>query len=112
MSAPEATSLQLLTATIANGQTTSNAIDCGFPRAVRLSMPAAFTGVSLTLLALAADGVTYQSVYNQDGTQYTIVVAASREILLNLQDILSISNFKLVSSAAEGAERSIGVFLV
>lgn len=109
---PDSSSLQLLTATILNGATTSNEVDCGHARAVRLSMPGAFTGVSLSLQVPAADGVTYQTLYRDDGSVYTITVAAGREVLLNLTDLLSVSKFKLVSSGAEAADRAIGVFLV
>lgn len=105
-------SVQLLTATILNGQTVSNEVDVGQNRAVRLSMPAAFTGTALGVQTLAADGATYQPLYNPDGTAYTITVAAAREVLLQLSDILSVQKFKLVSNAAEGADRAIGVFVV
>lgn len=100
-----------VTATIANGATTSDALDLGNARGVRISMPAAFTGVTLGITQLALDGVTYQTVYDSNGVAYTITVAASREIILNAVDFLGLTNIKLVSSAAEGAARTIGVFL-
>ena len=43
-------SIQTETATIANGATESSAVNCGLARVARLSMPAAFTGVSLGVL--------------------------------------------------------------
>jgi hypothetical protein len=105
-------SVQYKTATIANGATTSDAVDCGQNRAARLSMPAAFTGTSLGVQVLASDGSTYQTLYDDSGVAYAITVAAGREVILNMIDFLGIQSFKLVSNAAEGAERAIGVVLI
>lgn len=107
-----ASSEQRVTLTIANGATLSDAVDCGLARAARIGMPAAFTGTSLGVNVLAADGVTYNTLYDKTGAAYAIVCAASREIILPLSDFLGVSNFKLVSNAAEGAARSITVTLV
>ncbi len=101
--------LQIFNASIANAGTTSDAVDCGLCRPCRLSIPAAFTGTALTFQTLAADGVTYQTLYNSDGTVYTVTVAAGREVILSPADFVGVELFKIVSNAAEGAARVIGV---
>lgn len=103
-------SLQLLTGTIANGAQDSSEYDAVLDRPVRISMPSAFTGANLTVWAPNSSG-TYQQVYNDDGTAFTIPVAASREIKLNPADWIGIQKFKLRSDLAEGAERTIGVYV-
>lgn len=104
--------LNIKTCTIANGQTTSDAIDCQGARAARIQMPAAFTGVSLGVQVRSADGSSYQTLYDKNGVAYSITCANSRDILLPLVDFLGIDNFKLVSGAAEAGDRIITVWLV
>lgn len=104
-------SLQLLTATIANGATISDAQDVGQARLARLSMPAAFTGTAISFLVLAADGITYNALTNDAGVAYSITVAASKEVIVDMSKMFGVQQFKLVSNAAEGAARSIGCVL-
>ena len=94
------------TFTIANGQTTSNAIKLMGRSLAALIMPAAFTGTSLTIKA-SIDGVTYLDAYNTDGNILTISCAANRYICLFTPDFFATEYIKIVSSGAEGAERVV-----
>lgn len=107
-----ASSIQTKSVVIANGAVLSSACECGFARLARISMPAAFTGTAMGVHVLSDDGVTYRVLYNSDGSAYGITCAAGREIIVNLVDFLGIQSFKLLSNAAEGAERTIGITLV
>ena len=106
----ESSSIQVLSATIANGQQLSDEVDCGLNRVARLSIPASgFTGASLTVwVPDTADG-TYRQLFNSDGSAYTIVVAAGTEVIFPPADVLGVQKFKLQSASAEAAERVIGV---
>lgn len=99
---------RLGTVTIANGQTVSNSVDLGEGALVGIQMPAAFTGVALTLQASHNDS-TYVQVTSKDGTAYTITVAASKYITLPPADLAGLRYVKLVSGAAEGGARDIVV---
>jgi hypothetical protein len=103
-------------ATIANGASLSGAIDLGQSRAARIVMPAAWTAADLTVQT-SYDGVTYNNLYNSDGTEYTIKAAASRSILLSLVDFIGIRFLKLRSGTSgtpvnQGADRVLTVLTV
>lgn len=102
---------QVIAATILNAATESDVVDCGLNRPCRLSIPAAFTGTAITFNVLASDGVTYQPLYNPGGTAYSITVAAGREVILPQADFAGVEIFKMVSNAAEAADRVIGVIV-
>lgn len=99
------------TATIANGQTTSDAINCLGKSIVGLIMPAAFTGTTLTIQS-SFDGSTFKDAYDGFGNQITINVGTSRHIHLSCGDFLATKYIKLVSGSSEGAEREITVILM
>lgn len=93
------------TATIANGQTTSDAVNCGDKPPVMLRMPAAFTGTSLTFQG-SQDGVTFQEI-DAGGSAYSVTVAASKDIALDPLKFGGARFIKLVSGSAEGADRAV-----
>ncbi len=105
---------QTATATIANGQSLSAAInmyDIGALSAIH--MPAAWTAADLTFQA-SADGVTYNNLYNDSGGEYTVTAAAARAIVVNLADFLGIKFLKIRSGTsavpvAQGADRSLSL---
>ena len=99
-------------AIIADGETTSNAIDCREHWIVGFQFPAGFDGVALTFLASGAadptnpnafDGGTYRAVYDDAGNAVSLTVAASRYVGLgsssNARVVESLPWVKLVASA-------------
>ena len=99
---------QVVTFTIANGETTSDAKDMGGCTAAALVMPAAFTGTAITF-SVAADGGAYQTLYDEFGTAKTITVAASRTIILTPAEFWWVRWMKLVSGSTEVAARTIKI---
>lgn len=103
---------ELLTATIANGQTTSGAVDMGSKRLFAIVFPAALTSTAMTFQA-SHDGSTYNAVYYDDGTQVSFTVAASRYIVIQAPARwIGIRYLKLVAGSAEGGARSITLVTV
>lgn len=99
------------TVTIANGATTSGAIEtkAGNDMAlVGIITPAALTGVAFTFTACHTDSAgTFNTVYNTAGTAYSVTVGTSRFIAIDPVDFAGVSFLKVVSGSAEGAARSI-----
>lgn len=86
--------------TIPNGATgLSAAISLGNNRLARIDMPATWVAANLTF-QVSADDVTYTNLYDSLGTEYTVIAAASRSILLNLADFLGIRYLKIRSGTA------------
>lgn len=107
-----ASSIQIINAAIANGGTTSQEIDCGFTRAARLSLPAAFTGTSISFLVpSAADPTVYQPLYTSADVLVAITVTQGREYVLDWTVMRSMQKFKIVSNAAEAGDRLVGCIL-
>lgn len=96
--------------TIANGETTSGAVNLQDYAIVGLHMPAAFTGATITFQAATSESGSYNDVYDSDGNQVSASVAADRAIGLSgaEADALAPWNWvKLVSGSSEGADRTI-----
>lgn len=103
------------TATIANGESLSAAVDLDGSTIVGIIMPAVWTAANLTL-QMSADDTTFNNVYDELGAEKTITAAASRYIPLNPSDFLGADSFKLRSGTSgtpvnQGAARSIVVVL-
>lgn len=99
-----------LTATIASGQTTSNAIDlsgcdlCGF------YMPAAFTGTTIKVQSSPTFDGTYVEVQDGAGADISLTVVPSKYIpIANLAYIAGLRFIKLVSGSSEGGTRTITI---
>lgn len=69
-----------LTATIANGQTDSAAIDLGGLEFAGLFAPATFDGTQLKLLAAPTIDGTYLPVQDGYGTDYVLTLTAGRYV--------------------------------
>lgn len=103
------------TATIANGASLSDAVQVDGSTVVGIVMPAAWTTANLTMQA-SADDSTYNNVYDELGTEKTIVATAARYIALNPADFLGSNSIKVrsgtsASAVAQGAERLVTVIL-
>lgn len=81
---------------------------------VGLLMPAAFTGTTITFTASDTFGGTYGPVYDSDGNQVSLAVAASRRIGLSGTEADALSPWpflKIVSGSNEAAERLVKITL-
>ena len=103
--------------TIANGASLSNALaDVDGAAIVGIIMPAAWTAANLTL-QMSHDDTTFNNVYDETGTEKTIVASTSRYILLNPADFLGCNGLKIRSGTAvtpvnQGADRVITFVLM
>jgi len=99
------------TATIANGESLSGAVDLDSNTLVGISMPAAWTAAVITL-SVSNDGTNYASLY-YDGTEFTVNEAtASINITLDPTVLLPWRYIKVRSGTAgtpvnQDAERAI-----
>lgn len=96
--------------TIANGGTTSEAVQLREYVMVGLLLPATLTSTAITFTASNLEGGTYVDVYDSDGNQVSLIVAASRAIGLSGAEADALAPFewiKVVCGSAEGAERTI-----
>lgn len=92
--------------TIANGQTTSSAVEGRSVSAFGLQMPAAFTGTTITFTVSADGGTTYQTLYDITNTIVQMTVAASRSYDLP-GELTAWSQWKIVSGSSEGSARTL-----
>jgi len=92
--------------TIANGGTTSGVVDLQGRGLVAFILPAAFTGTAITF-QVSADGTNFYDCYNSANSQMTCTVTQGRAYMLDPGDLVAVRFIKLVSNAAEGAERTI-----
>jgi len=108
--------LATATATIANGESLSAAVDLGTGRLAGIVMPAAWTAANLTFQT-SPDGVTWRDRYDWLGGEVTVVAAAARSIQVNLADWLGVRFLKVRSGTSgtpvnQGAERVLTLVLV
>lgn len=94
--------------TIANGQTTSGAIDLQGLVICQIIMPAAFTSASISFTSSHNDG-TYQPLYNTANTALSITIGTSRTYNIAPSDFAGCRFLKIVSAGAEGGSRTIGI---
>lgn len=64
-----------------------------------LLLPAAWTTANITL-QVSYDGITYYNLYNQDGTEYTIIAAINRAVVVQPSDLAAVEYIKLRSGTA------------
>ena len=109
------------TATIANGASLSDAIDLRDYAIAAICLPAAWTAAAITFTASASQSGTYNSVYDDAGTEVAIAsanVVASR-VLVNkaiLEQLAGLRWVKMRSGTAatpvnQGADRAVTVLL-
>lgn len=103
---------ELFTATIANGQTVSGAVDLGSKRLFAIVTPAALTSTAMTFQA-SHDGSTYNAVYDESGSQLSYTVSTSRYIVISSPARwIGVRYLKVVGGSAEGGARSITLVAV
>jgi hypothetical protein len=102
------------TISIASGQTTSAEEDIQDYMVAGLITPSALTSTTITFQASNASGGTFVDVYDSDGNQVSLAVAASRAIGLSGAEADALAPFKwikVVCGSAEGAARTIQLIL-
>jgi hypothetical protein len=70
-------------ATIANGASLSSAVDLQAYRLGRIVLPAAIDGTAMTFQT-SLDGVTWKNLYNEFGSEYSVVIGADRSVVPDL----------------------------
>ena len=97
---------KIVSLAIANGATTSNAVDVRGMTLFQVLLPAAFTGVSLTFTTSDSYAGTYQALQDNTGAAVSITVAQGKNY--DLPPALASSAFlKIVSGSAEAAARTL-----
>lgn len=105
------------TVTIASGASLSGAISMHLDQnpqvPVALEMPATWTAAGLTFQA-SYDGVTYNNVYDDGGTELTLTVSSSRHVTLEPRYFVGIRYLKVRSGTSgtpvnQGGDRDINV---
>lgn len=102
------------TATIANGQTTSDVIDLGGFTHVGVIMPAAITGATCSLVVCDTATGTFAPLHDNAGALKTITWTAAKAFTLGREagiDLTAFRYIKLVSAGAEGAARTFTIVL-
>ena len=99
------------TVEIANGQSLSGAVNLSGFTLIGIDMPASWTAANLTLQA-SVDNSTWDNVFDSLGTEVTITAAASRFILLNPADFVSVRYLRVRSGTSgtpvnQGGARNI-----
>jgi hypothetical protein len=99
------------TVTIDNGASLSGAVNLSGFTLIGIDMPASWTAANLTLQA-SVDNSTWDNVFDSLGTEVTITAAASRFILLNPADFVSVRYLKVRSGTSgtpvnQGGARTI-----
>lgn len=95
---------------IANGGTTSAAINVAGNQVVGFIFPASFEGATISFTAAPTATGTYDAVKNaNDGSALTVYSAASTFVPVNPADLSALQYFKIVSASSVGADRTIKV---
>ncbi len=102
------------TITIANGQTTTDAVDTGLlsthgkTQLVGISFPAAMTSTAMTFTAASTSGGTYTTVKEVGGaSNYSITVSTSSRIPLDPRVFVCCPFIKCVGGSSEGGARTL-----
>lgn len=86
-------------ATIALNQSLSAAVSLGGLGVVQIVMPGAWDAAGITF-QVSLDGVTYVDLYNNSGSEYSVVVSAGRAIILPPADLAGFNYIKVRSGTA------------
>lgn len=96
-------------AVIASSGTTSGEQDLDGNTLCGLMMPAAFTGVAITFLVSLTTGGTFNALTKDDGSAYSVTVAASKYVALDYTKFAGVRYVKIVSGSSEGADRTVNL---
>jgi len=74
-------------------------------------MPAAWTAADITLLG-SHDDTTFNTIYNPQGTVYTLTVTTDSYVIIPLADSASFPRYlKIATSAGQAADRTLVLVL-
>lgn len=97
------------TVTIANGQTTSGAVDLGVSAIVGIALPATMTGTALTF-TVSNDDSTYQALRDSTtNTDVTLTFTQGKSYAIDPSLFWGYRYLKVVSNATEGGARTITI---
>ncbi len=97
-----------LTATIANGQTTSAEIDLAGTTLCGLIIPSAMTGTAISIQMSDTSSGTFVAVQDGNGNDLSLAIAVNKFIPINNLAVSAGLRFiKIVSGSSEGAQRVI-----
>lgn len=88
----------MFTFTIPNGAALSESLEVSGDYVLHIQMPDAWTAANLTFLS-SADGIRYENIYKEDGTEYTVTAAADRYIT-NLPNLSGIKFLQIRSGTS------------
>ena len=101
---------EVIQVTIAASGTTSDAINLSGLQVVAIETPSALTGTALTFTASVSLGGTYDAVREVGGAAaYSVTMAASQWIPLNVNVFAGIPFVKIVSGSTEAAARTFNL---
>lgn len=92
-------------ATILNGQTTSQAISIQGYYLAAIIFPALFTGSKISFQA-SIDKTIFKDCYNSAGTKLEVTATLDSYVLLAVGDFGGLYDFKIVSDSSEVADRN------
>lgn len=104
------------TATIANGESLSGAVDLGDGILTRIEMPAAWTAAGLTF-QVSADNSTWLDLYDDAGSEVSVTADASQAMRVDFADWIGVRYLKARSGTSgtpvnQGAERVLSLITV
>jgi hypothetical protein len=108
--------LDVLPATIANGQALSGALNLGGLRLFGIVMPAAWTAANLTFQMSYDGGTTWVDVYDTTGSEVTTTAAVSRYLAVDPALFASLALIKIRSGTTgtpvnQGGDRVLQLVL-
>lgn len=102
------------TITIANGGTTTDAVDCGListfskTQLIGVTFPGTMTSTAMTFTAASTLAGTYTTLTEVGGAySYSITVTASRRVPLDPRVFVCCPFIKCVGGSSEGGERTL-----
>ena len=95
---------------IATSTTVSSEVDLNGTHLFAIGTPAALTGTAITFQVSDTGGGTFNALYDDSGTQYSVTVAPSRVIYLDPSIFAAFRFLKLVSGSAESANRTLKLY--
>ncbi|MEI8342649.1 MAG: hypothetical protein WCH43_14090 [Verrucomicrobiota bacterium] len=106
---------EVITATIASGQSLSDPIALGAKTLVAVAMPTTWTTAPLSFMA-SVDGTNWLEVYTNVGANLSLVAAAGRLITTDISPWLGLNLIKVRSGSvdnpiSQGADRVLGLVI-
>jgi hypothetical protein len=95
------------TVTVTNGSTFSDAKNLGARTLLGLRFPSQFDGTTVTFLGCDTQAGTYDPLYSDDGSLYTVTCAASRYVAVDYTKFLGVLWVKVVTGTTQATTDTI-----